>query len=453
MGSNHYDQKLNGNGKAARPIVNYKAYSLHNFRSIPQMDQLSEDQKFDIEVVGNVLPFKANNYVMDELIDWEQAPDDPVFRLTFPVKELLKDEHYNRMAALLKNGASKSDIKEEADKIRLQLNPHPAGQLEHNVPEYHYEKLQGVQHKYRETALFFPSQGQTCHAYCSFCFRWPQFTGMDGYKFAMRETEKLVGYLQEHPEVTDVLITGGDPMVMKADILKRYIEPLIEADLPNLQNIRIGTKSLTFWPYKYVTDRDSEETLDLFRKVTDSGINLAFMAHFNHPAELKTPVVRDAIRNIRETGAIIRTQAPVLYGINDAAEVWAEMWKEQVSLGMVPYYMFVVRDTGAQHYYGIPLEKTWQIYRDAIQQTSGIVRTVRGPSMSAGPGKVQVVGVAEVNGEKVFVLNMLQGRNPDWAHRPFFAKYDPEAIWLDTLKPAFGEKRFFFEEEKQLIEQ
>ena len=453
MENNQFEFSGNGNGKAEIPIKNYKAYSLRNFRDIPQMKYLSEGEKFAIEVVGNVLPFKANNYVIDELIDWSKAPDDPMFRLTFPVKELLKPKHYDHMAALIKSGASKSVIKEEADKIRLQLNPHPAGQLEHNVPVYDSENLQGMQHKYRETALFFPSQGQTCHAYCSFCFRWPQFVGMDGYKFAMRETEKLIGYLREHPEVSDVLITGGDPMVMKADILKRYIEPLIEADLPNLRNIRIGTKSLTFWPYKYVTDRDSEETLELFRKVTNSGIHLAFMAHFNHTVEMKTPVVRKAISNIKETGAIIRTQAPLLYRINDSADIWAEMWKEQVSLGIVPYYMFVVRDTGAQHYYGIPLEKAWEIYRDAIKQTSGIVRTVRGPSMSAGPGKVQVVGISEVHGEKVFVLNMLQGRNPDWAHRPFFAKYDPDAIWLDTLKPAFGEKRFFFEEEKQLIEQ
>jgi len=370
-----------------------------------------------------------------------------MFILTFPVRELLKEDHFNAIADLMRSGASKKEVQAKADEIRLELNPHPAGQMEHNVPVFEHEKLQGIQHKYRETVLFFPSHGQTCHAYCSFCFRWPQFVGMDGYKFAMQEADKLVAYLKEHPEVTDVLITGGDPMVMKASILARYIEPLIEADLPNLQNIRIGTKSLSFWPYKYVTDRDAVETLDLFRRVNKSGLNLAFMAHFNHPAELKTEIVQKAIKNIRETGSIIRTQAPLLYRINDSADIWAELWKKQVGLGMVPYYMFVVRDTGAQHFYGLPLERTWNIYREAIQQTSGIHRTVRGPSMSAGPGKVEILGVGEVMGEKVFILNMLQGRNPDWVHRPFFAKYDPDAIWLDDLEPAFGRQSFFFEEE------
>jgi hypothetical protein len=67
--------------------------------------------------------------------------------------------------------------------------------------------------------------------------------------------------------------------------------------------------------------------------------------------------------------------------------------------------------------------------------------------MSTSAGKIQLLGTAEVHGEKVMVLRFLQGRNPNWVGRPFFAKYDPDAIWLDQLKPAFGEERFFFEDE------
>src|SRR5690625_7980882 len=123
------------------------------------------------------------------------------------------------------------------------------------MPEVHHEnKLSNyidvrqkvIHHKYLETVLFFPSQCQTCHAYCSFCFRWPQFVGMDEYKFAMRETDKLISYLRDHPEVTDVLFTGGDPMVMKGHILRRYIEPLLEANLPIRRTIRIGITSLSY---------------------------------------------------------------------------------------------------------------------------------------------------------------------------------------------------------------
>jgi KamA family protein len=424
-----------------------KSYTLANFRTIPQIQNFSEQTQFEMEVVGNVLPFKANNYVVEQLIDWNNIPNDPMYVLTFPQKGMLKAEHFEKMSTTLKNNSDKKEIANIANEIRLQLNPHPAGQMELNVPTLKDgTKLYGMQHKYKETCLFFPSQSQTCHAYCSFCFRWPQFVGMDEMKFAMKEGEQLVQYLIEHPEITDVLFTGGDPMIMKAKIFSKYIETLIDAKLPNLKTIRIGTKSLSYWPYKFLTDDDSEQMLDVFRKVTKNGIHLAFMAHFNHLTELSTKSVKRAIQEVRATGALIRTQSPLLAHINDDADMWAKMWTKQVQLGCIPYYMFVVRDTGAQHYFGISLAKAQEIFRDAYKKVSGLGRTVRGPSMSATPGKVQVDGVVTVMGEKVFALRFLQGRNPEWVQRPFFAKYDENAIWLDDLKPAFEEK-FFFEDE------
>jgi KamA family protein len=399
-----------------------------------------------MEVVGNVLPFKTNNYVVEQLIDWNNIPNDPMFVLTFPQKGMLIPEHYSKMEAVLRKG-DKKEIQNTANEIRLQLNPHPAGQMELNVPTLKDgTKLYGMQHKYKETCLFFPSQSQTCHAYCSFCFRWPQFVGMDELKFAMREGEQLVQYLREHQEISDVLFTGGDPMIMKAKIFSTYINPLLEADLPNLRTIRIGTKALSYWPYKFLTDDDAEEMLNIFKRVTDKGIHLALMGHFNHPVELKTDVVKEAIKKIRSTGAQIRTQSPILRHINDDSEIWAEMWKTQVQLGCIPYYMFVVRDTGAQHYFGTPLIEAQKIFRDAYKKVTGLARTVRGPSMSATPGKVQILGIAEYAGEKLMVLGFLQGRNPDWVQIPFLAKYDEKAIWLDDLVPATGDK-FFFEDE------
>jgi KamA family protein len=425
----------------------YRAYTLHNYRDLPQVQRLSQEQRFAIEVVGRVLPFKTNSYVVENLIDWDRVPDDPIFVLNFPQRDMLMPQHFEEMAALVRRGADKRDIGIAAHRIRMQLNPHPAGQLEHNVPTFGDTKLTGMQHKYRETVLFFPSNGQTCHAYCTFCFRWPQFVGIDEMKFAMQETELLVRYVRTHPEVTDVLFTGGDPMIMRTKNLARYIEPLLEARLPNLRTIRIGTKSLAYWPQRFTTDADADEALDLFRRVVDSGIHLAFMAHFNHPAELSTTVVERAIARVRETGAQIRTQSPLMRAINDSSEVWAEMWRKQVQLGCIPYYMFVARDTGAQHYFGVPLVRAWETFRQAHNSVSGVARTVRGPSMSADPGKVQVLGVTEAAGRKVIALQMLQGRNPDWTMRPFFAEYDAEATWLSDLRPAFGEERFFFEDE------
>jgi KamA family protein len=424
-----------------------KSYTLGNFRTIPQIQQISEETQFEMEVVGNVLPFKTNNYVVEQLIDWDNVPNDPMYVLTFPQKGMLIPEHYDKMASTLRSGADKKEIARVANDIRLQLNPHPAGQMELNVPQLKDgTKLYGMQHKYDETCLFFPSQSQTCHAYCTFCFRWPQFVGMDEMKFAMREGEQLVQYLKEHPEISDVLFTGGDPMIMKASMFSVYTDTLLDAKLPNLKTIRIGTKAISYWPYKFLTDSDADETLKNFEKIVKSGTHLAIMAHFNHLAELSTDPIKEAIKRIRNTGAQIRTQSPLLAHINDDANMWAEMWQKQVSLGCIPYYMFVVRDTGAQHYFGVPLVKAEKIFRTAFRKVSGLARTVRGPSMSATPGKVHVLGVSEINGQKVMVLQLLQGRESEWVGVPFFAKYDENAIWLDDLKPAFGE-RFFFEDE------
>jgi len=424
-----------------------KSYTLMNFRTIPQIQQMSEETQFQMEVVGNVLPFKTNNYVVEQLIDWNNIPNDPMYVLTFPQKGMLIPEHYDKMASTLKSGADKKEIGRVANDIRLQLNPHPAGQMELNVPQLKDgTKLYGMQHKYDETCLFFPSQSQTCHAYCTFCFRWPQFVGMDEMKFAMREGEQLVQYLKEHPEISDVLFTGGDPMIMKASMFSVYTDALLDAKLPNLKTIRIGTKAVSYWPYKFLTDSDADETLKNFEKIVKSGTHLAIMAHFNHLAELSTDPIKEAIKRIRNTGAQIRTQSPLLAHINDDANMWAEMWQKQVSLGCIPYYMFVVRDTGAQQYFGVPLVKAEKIFRTAFRKVSGLARTVRGPSMSATPGKVHVLGVSEINGQKVMVLQLLQGRESEWVGVPFFAKYDENAIWLDDLVPAFGEK-FFFEDD------
>jgi hypothetical protein len=186
----------------------------------------------------------------------------------------------------------------------------------------------------------------------------------------------------------------------------------------------------------------------LFERVIASGKHLALMAHFSHWIELGTPAVKEAIRRIRSTGAEIRTQSPLIKHINDDADVWVRMWQEQVRLGCIPYYMFVERETGAKNYFEVPLWRALDIYRNAIQRVSGLARTARGPSMSAFPGKVAIDGIAEVRGEKLFVLRFLQARDPDYVKRPFFAKFDPDATWFTELRPAFGRKNFFFEQEE-----
>lgn len=427
----------------------YKALHRGNIDRTPEWQSLPNDLREAVRVVSTVLPFRTNAYVLRELIDWSKVPDDPIYQLTFVQKDMLAPEHYTRMAHLLDIEASKAEIEAAANEIRLKLNPHPAGQVTHNVPTLDGRPLPGMQHKYRETVLFFPSAGQTCHAYCTFCFRWAQFVGLDDHKFEAREAADLVGYLKAHPEVSDLLLTGGDPMVMRTRQLRRYLEPVLAEPGPeHVQTIRIGTKSVAYWPQRYVTDKDADDVLRLFEEIVASGRHLAIMGHYNHPRELSTPMAQAAVRRIRSTGAQVRMQSPLVRHVNDDANAWAELWRLGVNLGCIPYYMFVERDTGPKGYFELPLEQAWGIFQDAYQRVSGLARTVRGPSMSALPGKVMVDGITEIRGEKVFALQFLQARNPDWVRRPFYAKYDPKATWLSDLEPAFGEDLFFFEEER-----
>lgn len=425
----------------------YRAFTLRDLPAIPQIAAMPADQRLQLQAVANVLPFRVNQYVLDHLIDWSRVPDDPIYQLTFPQPEMLEPADLATMTALLRRQAPASEVEAAAREIQHRLNPHPAGQVDLNVPFEDGRELRGVQHKYRETVLFFPAQGQTCHAYCTYCFRWAQFVGLEDLKFAAREAEQLVAYLRRHPEVTSVLFTGGDPLVMRTALLRRYIEPILEARLPQLVSIRIGTKALAYWPQRFVDGPDADDLLRLFEEVQAHGLNMALMAHSSHPRELQPEIAQAAIRRVRATGTVIRCQAPLIRRVNDHPAIWAELWREQVRLGAMPYYMFVERDTGPKEYFKVPLVRALAIFRDAYRQVSGLGRSVRGPSMSTTPGKVVLDGVIDVGGRPHLALKFLQARNPEWVGRIFLAEYSDQAAWLDELRPAGGAARFFFEDE------
>jgi KamA family protein len=422
----------------------FRAYTAKHLDALTARAGLGAADRLAVRAVGSVLPFRTNSYVVDELIDWAAAPDDPIYRLVFPQTDMLPAADVRHIAALLARGAAGPEISAAAHEVRMRLNPHPAGQLALNIPDLGDEPLPGVQHKYPETVLIFPRQGQTCHAYCAYCFRWAQFVDEPELKMATTDVDRVMHYLRQHREVSSVLITGGDPMIMGAPVLRRYIEPLLGPGMEHIESIRIGSKALGYWPQRFVTDPDADDTLRLFEQVVASGRALAFMAHFSHPRELEPPLVAEAVRRIRAAGGVIRTQAPLIRTINDDAAVWAAMWQAQVRLGMVPYYMFVERDTGPQDYFAVPLTRGYGIFRDAYRQVAGLCRTVRGPSMSATPGKLCVDGIAEIAGQRVFVLHMIQARDPSLVGKPFFARYDADATWVSDLEPAFA-PRFPFE--------
>jgi KamA family protein len=413
-----------------------RTYAHDRLLELARQRGLPAEQVRDLRVVSAVLPFKVNEYVADELIDWSAVPDDPIFRLTFPHRDMLPADIFRSIAALVDAGAGRGELARAAGAARLRLNPHPGAQLEANVPMLDGARIDGLQHKYAETVLVFPAPGQTCHTYCGYCFRWAQFVGMPELRQSLRDPALAVKYLASRPEVTDVLFTGGDPMIMSTEVLSRYVDPVLGVE--HVRTLRFGTKALSFWPYRFTTDRDADDLLRLFERIVASGRGVALMAHFSHQRELESAAVAAAIRRIRDTGAVIRSQAPLVAHVNDDPDVWARMWQRQVELGVLPYYMFVERDTGARNYFGVSLARALEVYTGALRRVSGLARTARGPVMSAAPGKVLIDGVADVAGERVFLLRLLQARRPELVGRPLFARYDPTAQWWDDLVPALG---------------
>ncbi|MEV7040418.1 lysine 2,3-aminomutase [Amycolatopsis sp. NPDC051061] len=389
----------------------------------------------DAALVASVLPFKVNTHAVDELVDWSRAPDDPLYRLLFPHRDMLAPADFDRLD---KAAADPAGLRAAVAEIRAGMNPHPAGQLELNTP------VRGLQHKYERTLLVFPRQGQTCHSYCGYCFRWAQFIGEPDLRMAVDGPETMTSYLDHHPAVSDVVLTGGDPLVMQTPLLERYVRPLLDPRYEHVESIRIGTKAVSFQPDRITAGPDADSLLRLFEDVVHAGRHLALMLHVSHPRELRTDGARKALARLRGTGAVLRSQAPVIRRVNDDPLVWADLWREQVRRDVLPYYLFVERDTGANHYFGVPLVRVHEIYRDALTRVSGLARTARGPVMSVSPGKVVVDGVADLPGGRAFALRFLQARDPRLVGRPFYARFRADAAgWADLEPYGLADHEFF----------
>jgi len=444
------DPKFVGNATAAlaaaEPRPRFRAYGRLQLREIFQLRNFPPNFVAGIDLAARVFPFKVNQYVLDNLIDWQRGPNDPLFRLLFPVPEMMNPDDAAQLAAMIANQEADEKVEAFAADVRKALNPNPADQRL-NSPYLDGRLLAGLQHKYRETVLFFPKQGQTCHSYCTFCFRWPQFVRSAPAKFAADDADQLHAYLRRHDDVTDLLLTGGDPMIMSEHRLRRYLQPFIDGRLPHVQTIRIGTKALSYWPFRFVSDQDSDAIIALFRDLRDAGRNVVIMAHINHWREISTDAAQTAIDRLKRAGVVIRSQAPVLRHVNDDSETWRRNWSDQVAAGIVPYYFFIERDTGPRRYFQLPIARALEIYTSALSRVSGLGRSARGPIMSTGPGKIEIAGTLNIDHETFFVLSFIQARRDGWLRRPFLARYSDVAYWLDDLSPPNGQSRFFFAEE------
>jgi L-lysine 2,3-aminomutase len=404
----------------------FRVFTMADLDQLTARAGLPPARRLKIQAAAAVTGFRVTSYVTDELIDWSAAPDDPIYRLYFPDEDVLA-------------GAGAGPARQTAPGPRAwpaaqQAGSRPApGRLRPGDPA-----LPGVRRVGHDSVLVVPARAPASRCYAITCpgRTWPA----PGHGPAMSADgiPRLTAYLAAHPEVTSVQLTGGDPLMMGAAALRRHVEPLLAVE--QLASIRISTSALACWPHRFLNgpDGDADDTLRLFGQVCAAGKNLTLMAGFCHPRELEPAPAGEAARRIRDTGALICTQAPVAGSVNDAASIWAAMWRTQVRMGMVPGTMNLSRVTGPGRHFTVPLARAHRIFTRAYAGVTGLARTVRGPAMRDEHGTVCIDGTAVIGTQEVFVLRYIQARDPHLIGALFFAAFDPGATWLTELKPAQG---------------
>jgi len=356
-------------------------------RYINKLDQitgLSEADKLELKPVAEKFAFRTNDYYQS-LIDWND-PHDPIRRIVMP------------------------DIQELGE----------FGELDASN-ELSYTVVKGLEHKYQDTALLLVNN--VCGAYCRFCFRKRLFT--DGNDEVVNDVTEAVAYIKEHPSINNVLLSGGDPLIMSTGKLTRIIEQL--RDIDHVRIIRIGTKMTAFDPYRILND---PSLLEMVNKYSLPDRKIFVMAHFNHPRELTEPALK-GLQLLQKAGAITVNQTPLIRGVNDKAEVVAELFGRLSYNGVVPYYLFLCRPTLGNEPYIVPVEKGLEIFEEARRRLAGLAKQAR-LCMSHRTGKIEVVGKMD----NKIVFRYHRAPNPMDCGRIMIFESDPTAGWLeDYMRP------------------
>ena len=351
---------------------------------LEQIPQLSETEKNDLEKVNEQFVFRTNDYYQS-LINWND-PNDPIRRIVMP------------------------DIQELDD----------WGQLDASNEEK-YTKVKGLEHKYTSTALLLVNE--VCAAYCRFCFRKRLF--MNENDEVTKDISEGLEYIREHPEITNVLLTGGDPMIMSTSKLEPIIKQIREID--HVKIIRIGTKIPAFNPHKIVNDPSLHE---MIKNYSTDEKKIYIMAHFNHPREL-TEVAVKGLNMLMQSGATLVNQTPLIKGVNDDPDVLAELFNRLSFIGVPPYYVFLCRPTLGNEPFALPLEEGYKIFEKARKKCSGLAKRAR-LVMSHETGKVEMVGM--LDGQVFFKYNRSADAENDGKF--LVCESNPDAYWFDDYEEA-----------------
>jgi len=352
---------------------------IKDLRSIEQLGTEANE----LERVVKEYPFYANEYYLS-LIDWND-PQDPIRRIIIP---------------------SSSEIL-------------PGGLFDPSN-EKKFTKAKGLEHKYPPTALLLVSRA--CGGICRFCFRKRVF--QKGNMDALPDLREAFAYIEKHKEINNVLLSGGDPLFLKTDNLKAMIDRLLEME--HIRFIRIGSKIPVYDPIRII---DDPALLELIKEINEKGRQCYIVTDINHPREL-TPIAKRAIRLMRDSGASIANQTPLLRGVNDDRSVLVELFNELSSIGVIPYYVFQCRPTVGNSSFSVPVEDGYNIVEEAKGKLSGIAKRVRF-IMSHSTGKLEIMLLTD---QRIFFKYHNAADDFDIGRVLVFNR-NRKARWLDDYGP------------------
>ena len=355
--------------------------------NIDRLDGIPESEKASLKEVTQQYIFRSNNYYLS-LIDWTD-PSDPIRRLIIPDPKELDDWGY--------------------------IDPSMEDQ---------YTVLPGLQHKYDSTALLLVSK--VCGGICRYCFRKRLFLGRQSD--ILRDFPAALGYIQSHKEITNVLLTGGDPLMLSTVKLERFIKALFAVD--HIRIVRIGTKLLSFNPFRVTKD---PSLVEMIKRFNEMGRKIYIVTHFSHVREFTSEAAR-AVALLQSVGAVLINQSPLIRGVNDNPEQLAELFRALAFAGVPPYYVFQCRPAIGNRTYAVPIEEGYEIFEKAKAMVSGLAKRARFV-MSHATGKLEIVGKTE---ELMFFKYHRAARNED-SGRFLVMVRNPQAYWFDDYEQIVDE--------------
>lgn len=411
------------------------------------------------ELFIEVYRFLATKHTLNS-INWSDFEKDSIFQLVFPQPGMINEITVKEYSEAKTDEERKRIVEAYMEKT----NPHD-GKQKLNKPWYYndngeLEILQGSQHKYPPCQLIFDKSTQNCFSYCNYCFRHAQVRG-DEDMFIQDSIKSVQEYLIRHPEVSDVLITGGDAGFLTYERLEQYALPFIENEqLLHIKTLRLGSRVLSYHPELILSEKFTKH-LELFRKLKRNGIQVLLMSHFSTPHELLNPLTVAAINRLKRYEVTLKSQSPIMKhislfldekgntDIDRSAQNWIDLGNILAMLGVGFHSMYCARPTGEHHYFTAPLADIDKIFSKIFEKLASINRPSRFITMTSSGGKISLIGTTVIDNQKVFVLKFNEGRNMQWLDRVYLAEFDEKQNTIEKLKPYKADKHFY---EDELIE-